>query len=534
MMKTSRTLNKSLWQMFTNTVAKHGDKPMFHINPYNSINYNNVFHISTKYREFLKTHGIKKGDNIVVIGKSTPNWVALMYAINSVNATFVPMYLAQQPHITSHMLSQTNPVLIFNSTNSSINNKIPEINHETFTFDNNFILDTEPELDPNAIATILYTSGTSGLPKGVPLTNLNILSNLDAINMCTQRGINDVLTCDDKFVSFLPWVHCYGKNCELHSMVSAGASMYRNDKLENLRKDMVNYNPTVLCSVPRLFQLMHKKISWLNSSFINSGPKFIVNKINTTVRNNLFGKNLRYATVGGSSISQDLLNFYNRMDVKIHQGYGTTECSPMISLNNSVDFKPGSVGKILDCNKVKIDVISEECNDARMFYNNNQVGEILVNGSNVMLNYLGYGKEESFVNIEEDYWYKTGDVGYVENDFLFLTGRIKEQYKLSNGKFVNPADVEEALLTAISEIQQIVVFGKDDDFNSAIIVSNKSEKEIKSKIESISLTGLIGFKLKKYEIPQKIIITKEPFTTENGLLTQKKSQKRDIIIKQYT
>lgn len=538
--------------MFSKTVIRHGDRPVFHLNPYNSLKYNELYQKSLMYRNFLKTCGIKKGNNIVVVGKNTPNWVALMYAINSVGATFVPTFEDQQDYIKSHLLNETKPTLIFNSTSKSIsksisksdgkisnkstnltdlidltNVTIPEINHETLIYNSFSNLDTESDIDPNGISAILYTSGTSGLPKGVPLTNSNILSNIEAIDNSAKRGLIDKVTHEDVFVSFLPWNHCYGFTCELGSIISNGASMYRNNNLEELRKDMVTYNPTIFCAVPRLFQVMHKKVNKFNTlDTLDTYPQFVKNIIKTQ----LFGKKIRYATVGGSAISTELLEFYKSMGLKIHQGYGSTECSPMISLNNSIEYDIKSVGKILDCNQVLIiNPISDEESDIHNIQNihNCVVGEILVNGTNVMSNYYGYDKTESFIEIDGKYWYRTGDIGYVKDDYLFITGRLKEQYKLSNGKFVNPTEVENTLLT-IPEIQQVVVFGKDCESNSAIIVTNSTEQIIQLKIDSIAS------QLKKYEIPKKIILVKEPFTTENGLLTQKKSQKRNEIIKKYS
>lgn len=500
-------MQKSLWNMFVTIVSKHGNRPVFHLNKYNSIKYHDMYLTTLKYRNLLKTYNVKKGDNILVVGKNTPNWASLMYSINSIGAVIVPTFEEQQPHITSHVINETKPVLIFNSTGKSISKTLQEINHETIVFDNLNCNDNEPDLDQNATSMILYTSGTSGFPKGVPLTNLNVMSNIDSLNMCAQKGFDDVVTYDDKFVSFLPWNHCYGLNCELNYMISNGASMYKNNNLEQLRKDIVMHNPTILCSVPRLFQLMYKKVSWVDKC-----PSLLSGPVRNIVKKQLFGKKLRYSTVGGSAISTDLLDFFSNMGVKIYQGYGTTECSPMISLTNSTEFKKGSVGKILDCNSVMI---------------HTPTNEVLVNGSNVMSHYFGYNETESFAIINGKRWYKTGDTGHIKDDYLFLTGRIKEQYKLSNGKFVNPVDVENVLLT-IPEIQQVVVFGKDADSNSAIIVTDSDEHTIRTQIK------LIEQQLKKYEIPQKLILTKIPFTTENGMLTQKKSQKREVIINKYT
>lgn len=535
----TKLLNKSLWEMFGNSVKNNLNKPIFHLSPHNSIKYYDFYKTICDQKLFLQNQNIKKGDIVLVVGKNTHNWASLSYAINSVGGIFVPMFEEQQNEITSHMLNQIKPKIIFNSTSKSIlhmyenfeKDKTIEINHEKHIFSNNLLeikLNTEPDLSENDIAVILYTSGTSGFPKGVPLTNKNILSNIESINFCSQQNSNCSVSSDDKFLSFLPWYHSYGFTGELNYVIYSGASIYRNNKLENLRRDIVDNNPTVICAVPRLFQLMHNKVRLIEKT--PKTPNFLLPTVNKIVKSKLFGKNIRFCTVGGSAMPPDTLNFFNNMGLNIYEGYGTTECSPMITLNNPQ--QKGSVGKILGCNDVMIDTDStEETLDVdrsmKIYYNNNNIGEILVSGTNVMSNYLGFDKVVSHKYINGKYWYKTGDVGYVENGYLYLTGRIKEQYKLSNGKFVNPVDLENILLS-IPEIKQVVVFGKDEEFNTAIIVTNVDESLIKSKIE------LIKHKFKKYEIPQKLILTKEEFTTENGLLTQKKSQKRNEIISKYT
>lgn len=513
--------------MFANTVSKHGPRPLFHINAYDSLKYNDIYHNSLKFKHFLQTSGVKKGDNVMVLGNGSPQWASLLYATNSIGAILVPTFEEQQDHIKSHIINQTKPKIIFNSTKDSAvklsQHKFIECNHEVMSFNSNFpLICPEPDLDLNNTAVILYTSGTSGLPKGVPLTNLNILSNIEAVSNCANNGIDNVEP-SDKFVSFLPWNHCYGLNCELNSIVLNGASLYRNNDLLKLRSDILTHNPTILCTVPRLFQLMHKKISWTEKI-----PQLVKPIINPIIKTKLFGKNLRYCTVGGSAMPQNLIDFFEGYNVKIFQGYGTTEASPMISLNSSINLKRGSVGKVLDYNEVLINPVedTEHDNALKLFNNGSPVGEILVRGTNLMTNYYGYDNTESFVVINGVNYYRTGDIGYLEDDYLFITGRIKEQYKLSNGKFVNPSEVESVLLT-IPEIQQVVVFGKDADHNSAIIVTNSSEQVIRNKINAMSN------QMKKYEVPKHLILTTDPFTTENGLLTQKKSQKREIIIKKY-
>lgn len=510
---------KSLWQMFTSSVGKHGSKPFFHINEHSNLTYNDIYKLSCKFQNLLLKYDVNHTNKVVVIGKGSPNWAALLYATNSVGATFVPIFEGEQSDIKSHILNEINPKIIFNSTSKSVipllkkpNFNVFEIDHDKIQLDSHIINVHDIPQSKSDLATILYTSGTSGFPKGVMLSNDNILCNLKSIKETTDYT-DDHVNYEDKFVSFLPWNHCYGLNCELNFIVSNGASIYRNNNLENLRNDLVTHNPTIICGVPRLFQVIHKKIN-----IFEKYPKF-AKKI---IKSQLFGKNIRYCTVGGSSISENILDFYKNFGLSIHQGYGTTECSPMISLNSTKFNKKGSVGKILNCNKVIINKID---NDS-YYSGNNKEGEILVTGSNVMSNYFNCDKNLSFETIDGVRYYKTGDIGYIDNNYLFITGRIKEQFKLSNGKFVNPSEIEEVLLS-IPEIKQVVIYGKDCDHTKAIIVTDHPKAVIEEKIKNISS------KLKKYEIPKDLCLTNREFTTENGLLTQKKSLKRDEIVRHH-
>jgi long-chain acyl-CoA synthetase len=264
-------------------------------------------------------------------------------------------------------------------------------------------------------------------------------------------------------------------------------------------KDLHIYNPTILCAVPKLFQSIYSKINYIPTQYVKYSP-YLKNKIKTSI----FGKNFRFATVGGASISKELLEFYETLDIQLYQGYGMTETSPMVSLNVPNSNRIGSVGKILDCNKVIIDPISSE---------------ISVTGDNVMHGYYLHDQVNSL--------YRTGDIGSVVDGYLYITGRIKEQYKLSNGKFVNPTQIEDILSTLPSIKQIMICAHKNQEYNVALCVSDSSSDIVMKEILSIS------HKLKKYEIPKKIIVIKEPFTIENGMLSAKYSLRRHNIILRY-
>jgi long-chain acyl-CoA synthetase len=415
----------------------------------------------------------------------------------------VPTYLKQRCEDKHHIIRETQPKIIFNTGEKmNILSSCVELNHETLVVNDSYSKLNEQNIEPYDLATILYTSGTSGKPKGVMLTHSNIVSNIEAID---KRFSDGICTIDehDKCVSFLPMNHCYGLVCEFLYMTMKGSSMYINKNLLQLKSDFVSYNPTVLCAVPRLFQMIHNKMPIQNSTYLS----FAGRRVSNFLKSQVFGKNLRHATCGGAPIDKELLRYFYTMDLPIYQGYGTTETSPMATLNSGTSNSYGSVGKVLDGVKIKL----------------SETNEIMISGPNVSSGYFGH-RSNSFVRENETNWYLTGDIGHFENDYLYIDGRESNTYKLANGKFVNPEEIE-GILCRIPYISQCMVFTPDGISNMAIIVSNESENKIRQSVEKLKSH------IKGYEFPTKFIIVKEPFNQD--LLTQKQSLKRKLVLKEY-
>jgi long-chain acyl-CoA synthetase len=223
--------------------------------------------------------------------------------------------------------------------------------------------------------------------------------------------------------------------------------------------------------------------------------------------------------VGGSSISPQVIDFFYKMGVPLYQAYGMTETSPLISISTPQSNKKGTVGKPLSCNEVFIIKDNKEVST-------NTIGEICVRGSNVMKGYFNnnVANNNAFFYIDgKESLLHTGDKGVIDTDgYLSVIGRIKEEYKLSNGKYVNPTEVEDIITTNINSIQQIMIYGDGRDYNVAIVLSNDNEATLLQKIQQIKT-------LRKFEIPRRILLIKEPFTIENHLLTQKMSLRRENI-----
>ena len=491
---------KTLFHLLENSLSKYHNLPIFHTNTNSTITYEKFMKNVRKFEYVLQTNNIKKGDKCIVIGNNSPTLGALYHAMFRNGAIVVPTYSNQQENVKVHMINETKPKIVFNTGNSLSSkfsqHKFHEINHETSQINNQHFLYKYIDIDEQDLAAILYTSGTSGLPKGVKLTHLNIMSNIESIDRSIGNN-NWNITKDDKSVMFLPFNHSYGLS-GFNYMIKKGASMYINNDPTQLINDFKTYNPTLLFAVPRLFQMIYQKLPIQNMDYVPYIFKYLLTK-------QLFGSELKYATCGGAFLDPKLLQTFHNLNVPIFQGYGTTEASPMIALNNGKNNKYKSVGKILDCNKVK-------------FVND----EIWVSGNNVSSGYYNIDSD-SFVTEEEKTWYKTGDTGYIENEYLYITGRISETYKLSNGKFVNPSEVENILCRS-SKIKQCMVYTLNGIDNEVLVATDYSKQEIEETIKQLEN------QMKGYDVPKKVRIVDQ---FDPKFMTQKQSLKRNEILKEY-
>lgn len=495
-----------LSQIFNYSVANNGYRPLFWTTPTTFTTYTELMTKVKIFINLLMSKQVKKGSNVVIIGNNSDDFMAVCQATWSLGGTIVPMYEKQNLDVKIHIINQTQPTVLFNSGQIIENINYEQINHATYILNNTtsseFVLS---DVDKEEIAVIIYTSGTTGLPKGVVLTHNNIISNMRAMDFGSKEL---PVTVNDVYVSFLPWSHVYGLTCEILFLIWKCASTHLNTNIATLKQDFLDYNPTIICTVPKLLAEITKNAS---VKFVSKYcPSFVINYLD--IRTQIFGKRLKHIACGGSSISEKTLKLMHNLKIKIYQGYGITECSPLISLN-SVDNRIGSVGKILNCNIIKL---AEE----------NQ--EILVSGSNVAVGYYRntMATDESFINICGLRYFKTGDQGRIDADgYLYITARLKETFKLDNGKFCNPTIVED-IITSHSAIKFAMIYVKPGDERPRLIAStNLTVAELKDE--------LVKMKIDKFMIPDKITVTEELFTIDNNLVTPKQSLRRNEIIKHF-
>lgn len=454
--------------------------------------------------------GIKEGDRVAILSSSRPEWVIADLGIMDSGAITVPVHATLSPKIIKHILTdsgskilvvnnqlQLNKVLLVEKEIPSLYKiiymDIDDLNglqssktlvswEETLENGKKQNLKRKNNGHHNDIATIVYTSGTTDMPKGVMLSHYNILSNIRAALDYVKVGPKDIL------LSFLPLSHILERIAGYYVPLSQGASIAYAENTKTLPKNLKEIRPTVMVSVPRIFEKMFNAIwekmkkgnPYIREFFVwslkqkeGSFKHTIANVLIFKKIRKLLGGRLRFTISGGASLNPKLGKFYEKMGVPILEGYGLTETSPIISVNTFSRKKFGSVGIPL----MGVDVAIADDK------------EILVRGPNVMKGY--FQKEEFTKSVINEYgWFHTGDLGYIDNEgFLFVIGRRKEMIVLATGKKVWPEAVENAL-NSDRYILQSMVLGNNKPYLVALIVPNLEDLEDFTKKNNISYNSL--------------------------------------------
>ncbi len=417
------------------------------------------------------------------------------------------------------------------------------------------------------IAGYIYTSGTTGKPKGVLLSHGNIASNVSAIHEFFP------MSPEDRSLSFLPWAHSFGQTCELHGLFSMGASMGIAEAVDKIVANLAEVRPSLLFSVPRIFNRIYDglnrkmaedgglKLKLFESAMGNAEHRKklsdqrrrsgwadfkqgVFDKLVFSKVRDRFGGRLKYAFSGGAALSREVAEFVDNLGIMVYEGYGLTETSPIATANSPSGRKIGSVGKPIP--GVRIEIDHSATDDPKH-------GEILIFGHNVMQGYHGLPEENAAVLLEKDgrRGFRSGDMGYVDSDgFLYISGRIKEQYKLLNGKYVVPTPLEERLKLS-PYIANVMVHGANHNHNVALIVPDfetllpwAKARGLKTAHESLveerAVRDLIQSEIddqsaefKQFEKIRGFALIAEDFTTDNGMLTPKMSLKRRVVFDRH-
>ncbi len=607
---------ETLTELFKNLTKKYvgQHKAVFHhkLDPkgsYEPVYWDQVEDDVHSMAAYLVERGVKHGDRVGILSENRYEWAIVDLAIQLIGGINVSLYTTLPPNQCEYILKDSDTKLFFVSTGIQIKKAVE-------VFDNcpdleGVIAFNEPKVksllkneyislfqdvlvegaklypkhketiakmsqavEPEDIATLIYTSGTTGNPKGAMLTHHNIVSN---VKSATQHIYWDE---HDRSLSFLPLCHSFERTGGYYAIISCGAEIYYAESVDTVSKNMPEVKPTVMVSVPRLFEKIYNLIiksveegSETKKTIFNwsvevgrkysegkrglvSLQKIIADRLVFDKLKQRTGGEIRLFVSGGAALPPDIDLFFRCAGLTILQGYGLTETSPVMAANKPGNEVVGVVGQIIPGVTVGIqdletgEIFAEISGEDYPTNLTSKEGEILNRGPNTM---LGYWKNEEATKemIDEDGWLHTGDVGRFVDGNLQITDRIKHMIVNAGGKNIYPGPIEDKLKTS-KWIDQLVVVGEAQNFMAALIVPDfeslhkfakdnginerKPENLIKEDaILSIFKKEMRVFskELASHEKIRDFRLLANEFTVETGEITPTLKVKRRVIAEKY-
>lgn len=535
-----------------------GDKTLYRFNKGDEV-------VDVSYNEFLDyinkitrafIHMGVKDKKVVLTGETSVEWIASYIATVTAGGVIVPLdpYLLEDEIIKFTNHSEASFVVCSPTFEKLFRDKeadIPGVNNVVIADKMNFTLTTDKqyvsekftdfenilalgeylikntdikidrERDTTKMSALLFTSGTTGSSKGVMLSEKNICAVINGINPTLWQ-----LTPDDTLLSVLPVYHTYEMSCGILAPMIYGCTICISDGIKYVGKNIKQFSPTLMTLVPMFVNQLYKNI-WKSAKkqgkekMLGFGIKLsdLLAKVHINVRKKLLssvieamGGKLKYFIVGGAALDPHMVDAFASFGIKVSQGYGITECAPLISVVPLDKYNPTSCGKPIPGLSVRIDKENPE----------DSYGEIVVKGDNVMLGY--YKNEEATREVlDEEGWFRTGDYGYTDDEgYIYITGRKKNVIVLPGGKNLFPEELEE-YLGAVPLVEESVVVGRENKETGditvvAIVYPNKEEcekaglttnEEIYQAINEAAMK--INRKLASYKHIHKVELRDEPF-----------------------
>lgn len=540
----------------------------------------------------LSALGVKAGDRVAIISENRPEWSLVDLAVLALRAVNVPIYTTQAVEQIRFILEDSGAKMLCISGNKLLKHAedairsverlermiffdadaLPENDNRSITLsmleehgeeqekiDSNLFENQLSCVETADLATIIYTSGTTGVPKGVMLTHENFASNILAVS----EGLP--IRSSDRSLAVLPLSHIFERTV-FYVLCANGVSIHYCSSFDQIASHLLEVKPTIMTAVPRLFEQVYHKIikkgkaagGWKTSLFewaLGVGQEYwaardseesvsaalaakhaVANRLVFSKWREGVGGNLRFFVSGGAPLSKKLSYAFWAAGIPILQGYGMTEAC-VASANRPYDNKVGSIGTPLD----GIDMMIAE-----------KDGEILIRGKNVMTGYYNNPEETARV-LDDQGFYHTGDVGYMDEDgHFYITDRIKDLFKLSNGKYVAPLQVE-SLLKQSPIISQPVVVGSGRKQVGALIVPDWDALKETLKDEGIAVTGTreelcenphvikrvqrdavdLTRELSDYERVKRVYLLPREFSIDKGEMTPTLKIKRGVIDEKF-
>ena len=540
----------------------------------------------------LASLGVKAGDRIAIISENRPEWSLTDIALLSLRAVNVPIYTTQAVEQVRYILEDSGARMLFVSGKKLLQHAesairsveriekliffdeaaVPENDNRAMTLADIEKRGEEQEamdagsfetllsqLDSNDLATIIYTSGTTGEPKGVMLTHENFTSDILAIS----KGLP--IRSSDRSLAVLPLSHIFERTV-FYVLCANGVSVHYCASFDQLASHLKEVHPTIMTAVPRLFEQVYHKIvkkgrsagGWKTSLFewslevgqeyweardkresispILAAKQAVASRLVFSKWRDGVGGSLRFFVSGGAPLSRKLSYAFWAAGIPILQGYGMTEAC-IVCANRPEDNKVGSIGTPFDGIEMKIA---------------EKDGEILIRGKNVMRAY--YNKpEETAKALDDEGFYHTGDVGYVDSDgHFYVTDRLKDLFKLSNGKYVAPLQVE-SLMKQSPFVSQVIVVGSGRKQVGALVVPDWEALKQTLKDEGIAAEGTreelcenplvvkrvqrealeLTRELNDYERVKRVYLLPREFSIDKGEMTPTLKIKRGVIDEKY-
>jgi long-chain acyl-CoA synthetase len=538
----------------------------------------------------LQEWGIRKGNRVAILSENRPEWAIADFATLLLGAVTVPVYSTLTAEQTAYTLRDSGSCILFVSTENQlrkalailpqtqvrkivvmdhINNLINKADNSSSNSAANYVTmdritaqassSPDPQLEslarsvqPNDLATIIYTSGTTGTSKGAMLTHGNIASNIAYSLLGFEVGPGEIS------VSFLPLSHVTARHVDF-SLLYHGVTLAYCPFIEDLAETLLEVRPTLCVAVPRVYEKIyaqterkargfpkHSIYRWALSVGEAHKPEILAGRVPTSpgwklanklvfskIRDGVGGRVKTFIS-GGAPLGRELAEWYATVGIRIHEGYGLTETSPVIAVNTPIHHRIGTVGKTLPNLEVRI---AED-------------GEILVRGPSVFKGY--WNRADETQKAFQDGWFLTGDIGNMDADgFLSVTDRKKELIKTSGGKFIAPQPIENSLkLNPL--VGAAAILGDKRKFPFVIISPNFSLLEDWARTNSVAFSSRadlvshpevqalyekivdeVNQRLARFEKLKRVLLVAEEFSAENGVLTPTMKLRRRVVEERY-
>lgn len=578
--------------------------------PYSTLTWDDAQADITALACYLHDFGIRKGDRVAILSENRYEWVVVDLAMQLLGAINVSLYTTLPPKQCEFILRDSGAKIFFVSTNLQLKKAVevfddcPELKH-IVAFDtpktqgllereyvslldnalaegarleeslSGAVEEASRQVLPEDVATLIYTSGTTGNPKGAMLTHDNICTNVKAAHKVID------ISEQDRSLSFLPLCHSFERTGGYYAMIAAGAEIYYAESVDTVAKNLTEAHPTIVISVPRLFERIHGTITksvdqagglrkkifhWALGVGENyaAGKRGLVSVQKSLADKLVFGKlkertggRVRFFVSGGAALPPEIGNFFQNAGLPILEGYGLTETSPVMCVNKMGEQRIGLVGRVVE----RVTVGIQNLDDQRIIASLNgsedypstltsEQGEILCKGPNVMKGYWN-NEEATREMIDPEGWLHTGDVGRFVDGRIQITDRIKHMIVNAGGKNIYPGPIEDQFKTS-PWIDQIMVVGEAKAFMAALIVPDfdslqafASENGIPSTpvdelLRHPAVQGVynkiireFSRELASHEKVRDFRLLPEAFTVESGDMTPTMKLKRKVIEAKY-